>query len=240
MQTRLSALIEKATEDQSAIEKIRIDGNNLIRSLQNEAVTAEGLLSNIHNKFISHKDKIAVNLTELENSFNKQASNMAGEFDRLKEAFESQIKVNSAYQYWKSKETSHKATASTVLTTIKIYAGFSAFFALIIAGIMSHSTVSQVSIGGLMFVSMSVLGIVWGGRILARLFLSQIGLAEDASERATLVKTFIALVREGGAKDEQMDIVLNALCRSASKGLGNDEGSPVLPIEAIVKKVAGR
>lgn len=213
------SLIDRAEAYLKSFKEMHSESSDIRDDLIKSAKVASDEFKDIRREFENHKSSIET------------------EFDRLKEAFESQVKVHSAFQYWKDKESTHRSAARTQLNWIKGYALSVAVVVIISAFFFSDSTIKAISIGGLMFVTLLVLGAIWGGRVLAKLYLSQVNLAEDACERATLVKTFIALVREGGAKDAQMDIVLNALCRPATKGVGNDGNNPTLPIEAVVKKI---
>ena len=68
---------------------------------------------------------------------------------------------------------------------------------------------------------------VWVVRLLVRMFLSQLHLAQDAAERVTMATTYLSL-HEGkqleGAEDRK--IILQALFRPSSDGIVKDEGLP--------------
>ena len=79
---------------------------------------------------------------------------------------------------------------------------------------------------------------IWGGRLLTRIWIAHLSLAEDAKERATMIETFVALVREKIIEPTKADDALKALFRSASTGLTGD-ASPDTPIEVVTKTITG-
>jgi hypothetical protein len=80
----------------------------------------------------------------------------------------------------------------------------------------------------------------WIGRVLLRIFLSNQHLATDAYERMTMVMTFLALVRSKSIKDEERQLILAPLFRSAADGIVKDDTSPDTAIatflSGLVKK----
>ena len=66
------------------------------------------------------------------------------------------------------------------------------------------------------------------------LFLSQLHLAADASERMTMVQTYLSLQESGRTfKDEDIRLVLNALFRPTSDGLIKNDALPPGIVERI-------
>jgi Family of unknown function (DUF6161) len=80
-----------------------------------------------------------------------------------------------------------------------------------------------------------VLGI-WAVRLLVRMFLSHTHLATDASERTTMVQTYLSLIEGGNlTSDEDRKLILQALFRPATDGLVKDEGLPHPFLEALTR-----
>lgn len=63
----------------------------------------------------------------------------------------------------------------------------------------------------------------WGGRVLVRLYLSELHLAGDAWERAIMAKTYLALTKEGNAGEADRPIVLGALFRQSADGVVKED-----------------
>ena len=73
-------------------------------------------------------------------------------------------------------------------------------------------------------------------RLLVRIFLSHLHLENDAAERVTMVKTYLALLRDGSLpKDNSINTVLAALFRPTGDGIVKDEGLPPTAMEWITK-----
>jgi hypothetical protein len=88
-------------------------------------------------------------------------------------------------------------------------------------------------------------GLLWGLRLLARLFLVQVHLHADAAERVVMVKTYLSLlvgkgVLEGkpAVKDDNLTIILSQLFRHESTGVFPDDSAPTLPLVEAMRIVA--
>lgn len=76
----------------------------------------------------------------------------------------------------------------------------------------------------------------WFIRLLVRIFLSNIHLENDASERVTMAKTYLALIRDGSFQGkEHIGIILAALFRPTGDGIVKDEGLPPTAMEWLTK-----
>lgn len=68
-------------------------------------------------------------------------------------------------------------------------------------------------------------------RILYRLFASQLHLWNDASERVTMIQTYLALAEKGHAKEEFLGALLSRLFSPASDGIVRDDLGTIGPID---------
>ncbi|MGY8624155.1 DUF6161 domain-containing protein [Chromobacterium violaceum] len=75
----------------------------------------------------------------------------------------------------------------------------------------------------------------WVVRIGVRFMLSHIHLENDAAERETMAKTYLALLRRGKIREEELGIVLGALFRPTGDGIVKDEGVPPSVMESLTK-----
>lgn len=91
--------------------------------------------------------------------------------------------------------------------------------------------------GGLLFLSTIAL---WIGRLLTKLYLSEHHLRNDASERATMTTTYLALTTGSAASAEDRSIILNALFRSTPDGIVKDEGPSDSTVQAVLAKLLVR
>jgi hypothetical protein len=76
----------------------------------------------------------------------------------------------------------------------------------------------------------------WLLRLLVRVFLSNMHLENDASERVTMAKTYLALLRKGRLPEKaDISVVLAALFRPSGDGIVKDEGVPPTTLEWFTK-----
>jgi len=76
----------------------------------------------------------------------------------------------------------------------------------------------------------------WFIRLLVRIFLSNLHLENDAAERVTMAKTYLALIRNDDLpKGDNINTVLAALFRPTGDGIVKDEGVPPTTLEWFTK-----
>ena len=76
----------------------------------------------------------------------------------------------------------------------------------------------------------------WFIRLLVRIFLSSMHLENDAAERVTMAKTYLALIRSDSlSKGDNINTVLAALFRPTGDGIVKDEGVPPSTLEWFTK-----
>lgn len=76
----------------------------------------------------------------------------------------------------------------------------------------------------------------WVIRLLVRVFLSHLHLENDAAERATMARTYLALLRRGKLPEgDDLKTVLAALFRPSGDGIVKDEGMPPSMVDFLTK-----
>ena len=129
--------------------------------------------------------------------------------------------------YWKDKEKIHK--------NLSIVFGIASFCAIVglASGLGFGSYELLMSEGSkppywklAIFGVIAVLG-VWLTRIIVRIFLSHLHLETDAKERVTMIQTYLALLREEQALNEdEKKLILQTLFRPSTTGIIKDDGIP--------------
>jgi hypothetical protein len=77
---------------------------------------------------------------------------------------------------------------------------------------------------------------IWIIRLIVRVLLSHIHLQRDSSERATMLLTYLALLREGsGLKEDEKKLILQSLFRPSVSGIIKDDGIPSGLYDIITK-----
>lgn len=79
--------------------------------------------------------------------------------------------------------------------------------------------------------------ILWYGRLLTRQLISHRNLLEDAEERQVMIKSYIAMTKEGHVSKEDRVLALGAAFRSAGSGHPSDDGSSDISTAAIIGRL---
>jgi Family of unknown function (DUF6161) len=78
----------------------------------------------------------------------------------------------------------------------------------------------------------------WAARIFVRIYLSERTLITDSEERVVMIKTYLALIKEGGAlNNEDRLVILNALFRSAGDGSSGQESGGEVALPALMARL---
>ena len=79
----------------------------------------------------------------------------------------------------------------------------------------------------------------WIGRLISRTYVSQVHLAIDAEERATMVETYLALTKDNSISNAERILVLGSLFRASSDGFVKDDGAPDIGLASWASRFAG-
>nr|WP_281720946.1 DUF6161 domain-containing protein [Nitrosomonas nitrosa] len=156
-----------------------------------------------------------------------------------KKALETSFATEAAHTYWREKVTRHAAVANKLG---RFGIGFIASMLVAIGGfawwISSHTQPLWQLPGSFVLPAVGVgLAFIWSGRLLARSYMAHVQLAEDAQERATMIETYIALIRAGTMTGS--DEAVKMIFRSAATGLLAGDGGPDTPVEIAMKAIGG-
>ncbi|XQA79268.1 DUF6161 domain-containing protein [Xanthomonas sacchari] len=167
------------------------------------------------------------------------------EWVALKKVYDTELGLRAPTTYWKDRAKKQLVTASIYgVVFAAVMALFSAVF--IFEGVpYLHGINEKVNV----FVALAPLVIpafaaVWILRILGRLLSESISLMRDASERTTLVMTFLALMKDDSTgqsviKDEDRILILHALFRPSS-GAVVDDAPPVHWFDLLSSRVGNK
>lgn len=78
----------------------------------------------------------------------------------------------------------------------------------------------------------------WVMRIVVRMYMTEHHLAIDATSRASMAETYLALIKEAAATDQDRAIVLASLFRPIVDGIVKDDGLPAITPAAIISGLA--
>lgn len=193
-------------------------------------------------------------------SWNKQLTDTQAELTLLKETYDKHMALAAPVEYWEIKRTRHRnwslvsgiaivvcmGVAAGVLHSELISIGTTATTEKGIASLAAHSQPAATStiqaiaetsatwhLGS--FILLATLSF-WFIRLLVRIFLSSLHLENDAAERVTMAKTYLALLRNGNLPaGESINTILAALFRPTGDGIVKDEGVPPTTLDWFTK-----
>lgn len=143
----------------------------------------------------------------------------------LKATYDAGLALRAPVTYWSRKKAEHKrlarnfawASAAGLLVAVVVFAG-------LVYWIIPRE--GDPTLGHVAALAILSAPLLWGERVLIRNLLSNIHLATDAAEREVLIQTYLALARKGWAKEEELELVLQAIFRPTSTGLVRDDAAP--------------
>jgi len=174
------------------------------------------------------------------------------ELANVKDAYDKHMALAAPVTYWESKQQKHFKWMWT--------SGAITALGMLIAGWLLHCELSRVATAaskatidvqqtGVVavlsalttwrlgsFILLTTLAF-WVLRLLVRIFLSNMHLENDAAERVTMAKTYLALIRDGklSGDSENLKTILAALFRPTGDGIVKDEGAPANMLEFLTK-----
>jgi hypothetical protein len=163
------------------------------------------------------------------------------DLDKLTETYDQFMKLKAPVAYWRAKHK-HHLKARNWFAALTVGIGGVAFLWLWSYVETNFHTGAKDQIPWREIVGFIVLSsiVFWVVRILVRLLLSAIHLAEDASERAVMAETYMALVRGDESKAKYLDekdraLVLAPLFRPSATGIVTDDAAPAQLAELLTK-----
>ncbi len=173
-----------------------------------------------------------------------------GNIRAVQKAFEESMQLQAPVKYWQDKAIKHGVAERKAITRLCLFFPIASIllglsFWLAGAFVLKQPTGSQgvhpalyvVVSGGLAI--LSTFGL-WIGRILTKLYLSEHHLRNDASERAVMTTTYLALTRENAASETDRQIILTALFRNSPDGIVKDDGPSDINIATLLSKLGVR
>lgn len=166
------------------------------------------------------------------------------EIRAVQTTYEEAMALQAPSKYWRDKAKGHKRSegwAAARLAGFFILAGGGmtwAFYetATFFLNVESdpRNSVYFVASAGLATIAGLIL---WIGRLLTRLYLSEHHLRKDAEERRIMTTTYLALMRKTAAGDADRQVILAALFRNSSDGIVKDDGATDVGLSALVSRL---
>jgi len=178
--------------------------------------------------------------------------------DNTRLAYEAQMQLKAAVVYWTEKSTSHGTKATTSFTYLMRFIVCAAIGATIsfwiatsllleLSGVdapLWKLTPKQGATPGpasyviiTLAVGTILTALFWAARVLLKTYLTERHLERDASERSVMTQTFLALIKDGGVKDEDRLVILNSLFRPSADLPSSDDGPGDIALPALMARL---
>lgn len=177
-----------------------------------------------------------------------QREHLVAGLEALESTYKEKLALMAPVDYWKSKARRHQDAefwarlfvilffAISTPATVAMF-GFAAWYLLRFPTENHHAGLYIIVSAGL---ATSTGIILWAGRLLTKLYLSQHHLRQDAEERAVMTTTYLALTSEKAADDADRSIILNALFRPTSDGIIKEDGGLDASLASLLSRIAAR
>ena len=156
----------------------------------------------------------------------------------IEDKYETAMSLDAPTQYWVDKRKKHRqgtivAAVLFVVYIVAVYCAVEPVLAEDKIGVFDTTKWEKSPFGLAAIIAVSVGIIMAGARIFYRQFVSQLHLYNDADERHTMVKAYLALAAKGHAKEEFMEALINRLFTPASDGLVSDDIGPITFLDTV-------
>jgi hypothetical protein len=224
----------------TALREIETDRERLVRAA-----------GEANDEWNIQREKIAVLHVEQTKTFGEQQAARQTEFAKvlaehekkvtdIRDSLSKDMALKAAVTYFRDKAKSH-SRKSFVFTLISLGVGGGAVsVAFVIAKYVfgGSGTATPVQIGLTVVCGFLVL---WLLRLLVRILLSNLHIATDLNNRATLVQSYLALIAEGGALgDKDRAQIVSLVFRPVNDGLVRDDGAPPTLFSVLQDAATGR
>jgi hypothetical protein len=170
---------------------------------------------------------------------------VTSEWTNLKRVYDEKLALLAPTQYWSGRASSHKRTMIGISLSLALLAIVSVgvFFAWGVPAIQDipKNATAAASLVALLPLLVPGFAVIWAMRILSRLLSETISMMRDARERETMVKTFLALLRDkadgqpGVTQDDRI-LILHSLFRPSSI-TAVDDSPPVHWFDLLTKRL---
>jgi hypothetical protein len=151
-----------------------------------------------------------------------------------------QLKTQTAVELWEARAETHHTKYESFRTwswRVGAIGGIAGIFWIFLGfalarRIFPNDTAAQIAVYSASSIVLFTL-FVWALRVLIRSMISENHLATDASARAAMAHTYLALTKEEPASKEDRAIILASLFAPVSDGLVKDDGMPILSPAAL-------
>lgn len=234
----------KMEGETTALEELRKDWQEHLKASKDTLATEhekiQKTLETDNLNAIHHNERFEELITKTTTSADELIAKTQKRFEDIEKWYEEKLALRSAISYWEAKGKSHsKGAVGFAFAVIGTFGLASFLIFLSIKEVVGNATIQTVPLWKLSMLFLIAIMGVWSLRVMIRLLLSNIHLADDAKERRTMLLTYLALLKEGDLPEgEVRHLILQALFRPSSTGIVRDDAAPPFMAEWL-KRTTG-
>lgn len=245
-------IAKRARYEKSSITTLRNDFEGFFTKCQQEVNEFYKRSTDLANQYNDEVNSfISTNNTEYENWFtsikeneeqySKYCVERAKELEKL---YGEKLMLEKPADYWDKRASELRMESRQWLNWLMVSIFMSVFILIIILGMISNGAIEKVfsTTGTAIKWSIVFLTIVsllaYAVKTFTKLCLSSLHLSRDAEERKQLAYVYLALRNDKVLKDEERQLVFQAIFSRADTGLFKEDSSPTMPgmIERIINR----
>jgi hypothetical protein len=224
--------------DRHEVERVK----NILDAAVADARIKSEEINSLHKKI---DNDYSVSKRKRADDWDGEMGRIKDEWVQLKSVYDTELGLRAPTTYWTDRAKSHRNQSIYFGTAFSV--ALIAFF-LVFAGsglsYLQGVPENKSAVLAVLPILIPVFAGIWVLRILGRLLSENLLLMRDARERETLVKTFLALMKDESTgksvvKDEDRILILHSLFRPASINAA-DDAPPVHWFDILANKVGGK
>lgn len=256
---------DRMKTENAALKRLVGDMQSSLTQYREAERTQTSRFEELHDQLAEQSSNQQVNFNtaqaDRDGLWKGQFDRVEAELTTLKETYDKHMALAAPVEYWDTKRKKHRLWSGISFGAIVVGMGTAAYFlhtelqsvgqavtaskAEAAASAAKAQAAGSTTIQALAdsattwhlgsFILLATLSF-WFIRLLVRIFLSNLHLENDAAERVTMAKTYLALIRNDDLpKGDNISTVLAALFRPTGDGIVKDEGVPPTTLEWFTK-----
>lgn len=215
----------------NALGELRANYTKLNEEFKQQIQDNKGLFDKSVEQFQALAGDLTEKFTGLFDTSKKTLEDIANTYDK-------KLALQASVSYWTKKASRHRnfSIAFGFLFVLSLLTVGYLFFQEVYPLLKDASPDKPIPYWVLALILIGAVVSIWIVRLVVRVLLSHIHLQRDASERSTMLLTYLALLREGaGLKDDEKKLILQALFRPSTSGIVKDDALPSGMYDLITK-----
>jgi hypothetical protein len=227
--------------DRSAgdLSKIADSGITEIQEFRNDASSTAAEIRRLLTRLAKRESNVKEKVEKFEKDLSEETAahkqSLTDAWKRLTDTYDEKLALSAPAKYWQVKGLNHQklGKAFAIAAGLVFAAGAIGIWCILTFLFGDQTTKELPRYRDILMILLLAIGYLWGLRTLMRLTLSHVHLALDASERRTMIISFLALVRKQEVSTEERKRVFDAIFRPSGDGLVKDEGIPLPVLELL-------